>query len=169
MRNSLGWFEGLSPNAEHKRSFQWLLSHKSPLECKWYWATFQMRLQQLQDFIKRPRKLTGSNLVQTPVFGWLDNPESTYEELAQTVTTVNLTLTPQAIEQRFTPEAADTLKQQSQPEIELSVRLGVKAQLSCRLLAQRIIVDEANKRLSHLSYAEWLKPEARHRARSGSL
>ena len=61
-------------------------------------------------FIKRQRKLTGSRFVQILVFGWLANSKSTYEELAQTATTVGVTLTPQAIEQRFTPEAADTLK-----------------------------------------------------------
>ena len=61
-------------------------------------------------FIKRQRKLTGSRFVQILIFGWLANSKSTYEELAQTATTVGVTLTPQAIEQRFTPEAADTLK-----------------------------------------------------------
>ena len=251
------------------------------------------------------------------VFGWLANPNSTYEELAQAGTTVGVTLTPQAIEQRFTPEAADSLKQvldatveqviaadqqaipllkqfngvfiqdsswislpdelaevwkgcgnkpgdktsssvkiqlrwellsgginhfalthgttndkqitqtagalprgslrladlgyfsldelkccsddevfwltripatcevfdtesnhlnlqewleqQAPPEIESPIQLGIKAQLPCRLLAQRVAVDVANKRLSHLKYAEWRKTEAEHRARNGSL
>ena len=44
----------------------------------------------------------------------------------------------------------EALEQQSQPEIELSIRLGVKAQLPCRLLAQRVTVDEANKRRRQL-------------------
>ncbi len=35
-------------------------------------------------FIKRQRKLNGSDFVQTLVFGWLSNPDSTIEELAQT-------------------------------------------------------------------------------------
>ena len=38
------------------------------------------------------------------------------------------------------------LEQQAQREIELPIRLGVKAQLACRLLAQRVAVDVANKR-----------------------
>ena len=35
-------------------------------------------------FLKRKRKLTGSGMVQTLVLGWLSNPQSTYDELAQT-------------------------------------------------------------------------------------
>ena len=34
-------------------------------------------------FLKKKRKLTGSVFVQTLVFGWLANPDSTYDELDQ--------------------------------------------------------------------------------------
>ena len=61
-------------------------------------------------FIKRKRKLTGSSFVQTLVFGWLSNPCSTYEELAQTAAVVGTCITPQAIEQRFSESAAAMLK-----------------------------------------------------------
>jgi hypothetical protein len=33
-------------------------------------------------FIKRQKKLKGSDFVQTLVFGWLGNPDSTIDELA---------------------------------------------------------------------------------------
>ena len=62
-------------------------------------------------FIKRKRKLSGAAFVQTLVFGWLANPESTYDELAQTAASVGISITPQAIEQRFGESAADMLKQ----------------------------------------------------------
>ena len=45
------------------------------------------------------------------VFGWLANPESTYDELAQTAASIGICITPQAIEQRFGEPAADVLKQ----------------------------------------------------------
>jgi len=61
-------------------------------------------------FIKRKRKWTGSVFVQTLVFGWLSNPESTYDELAQTAATMGISITKQGIEQRFCQSAADTLK-----------------------------------------------------------
>ena len=60
-------------------------------------------------FMKRKRKLTGAGFVQTLVFGWLANPESTYDELAQTAASIGISVTPQAIEQRFGKPAADML------------------------------------------------------------
>ncbi len=62
-------------------------------------------------FIKRQRKLTGSKFVQTLVFGWLANPQSTLGELSQTAATLGINITPQALEQRFTQQAAKMLKQ----------------------------------------------------------
>lgn len=61
-------------------------------------------------FLKRKRKLTGASLVQTLVFGWLSNPQSTYDELAQTAGSVGISITRQGIEQRLTPPAAEMLK-----------------------------------------------------------
>lgn len=60
--------------------------------------------------VQRNRKLTRSGLVQTLVFGWLANPEASYDQLAQTAGTLGIVVTRQAIEQRLTPEAAETLK-----------------------------------------------------------
>lgn len=62
-------------------------------------------------FIKRTRKLTGATFVQTLVFSWLANPDATYSEMSQTAAAVGVNLTPSAIEQRFTQEAAETLKE----------------------------------------------------------
>ena len=35
--------------------------------------------------VKRNRKLTGSALAQTLVFGWLEHPEASYQQLTETV------------------------------------------------------------------------------------
>ena len=61
-------------------------------------------------FVIRNRKLTGSRFVETLVFGWLENPDATYTQLAQTAGALGTPITRQAIEQRFTSEAAETLK-----------------------------------------------------------
>jgi len=53
-------------------------------------------------FIKRQRKINGSNFVQTLVFGWLSNPDSTIEELAQTAVALDAPITPQGLDKRFT-------------------------------------------------------------------
>jgi hypothetical protein len=63
------------------------------------------------DFIKRERKLNGSNFVQTLVFGWLANPSSSLEELTQTAAALGVSISPQGLDQRFTKEAASFLHQ----------------------------------------------------------
>jgi len=61
-------------------------------------------------FIKRLRKLSGSGFVQTLVFGWLSNPDSTVEELCQTAATLGIDISPHGLNKRFTPEASDCLQ-----------------------------------------------------------
>ena len=62
-------------------------------------------------FIKREVKLTGASFTQTLVFGWLANPEASLEELCQTAAVIGLEITPQGLDQRFTPEAGGCLYQ----------------------------------------------------------
>jgi len=62
-------------------------------------------------FVKRKSKLTGAKFAQTLVFTWLANPDATYENLAQSATALGVPITGQAIEERFSPEAAACLKQ----------------------------------------------------------
>ncbi len=61
-------------------------------------------------FLQRRRKLTGAQFVQTLVFGWLAAPEATLEELAQTAAALGTAVSPQALDQRFTPQAAACLR-----------------------------------------------------------
>jgi hypothetical protein len=61
-------------------------------------------------FVQRRAKLSGAKLVQTLVFGWLANPEATYEELAQTAATLGVRISPQGVEQRFTEQAAQCVE-----------------------------------------------------------
>lgn len=61
-------------------------------------------------FIKRQRKLNGSDFVQTLVFGWLSNPDSTIDELAQTAVSIGVSISPQGLDKRFTPDAASFLQ-----------------------------------------------------------
>ena len=62
-------------------------------------------------FVQRQSILTGSKFVQTLVIGWLDNPDATYEQLAQTATALGAPITAQGLDNRFTLEAANCLKQ----------------------------------------------------------
>jgi Transposase DDE domain len=61
-------------------------------------------------FVQRRSKLTPSLFVKTLVFGWLSHPEATLEELAQTAGILGVPISAQGLDQRFTPEAAQTLR-----------------------------------------------------------
>ena len=60
--------------------------------------------------VQRKRKLTGDKLAQILVFGWLNHPQATLEELSQTASTLGVKVSPQAIDQRFCPAAAAFLE-----------------------------------------------------------
>jgi len=60
-------------------------------------------------FVRRQRQLTGAVFVQTLVFGWLANPDAALEELADVAALLGANVSPQAIDQRLTPAAADCL------------------------------------------------------------
>jgi hypothetical protein len=62
-------------------------------------------------FAKRQSKLTGAAFVQTLVFGWQANPASTLSNLAHAAATIGVSVTPQALDQRFTEGAAMLLRQ----------------------------------------------------------
>lgn len=61
-------------------------------------------------FMRRKRKLTGSALTQILVFGWLENPEASYQQLAETATMLGMKVSRQALEQRLTLEATKMLR-----------------------------------------------------------
>ena len=76
------------------------------------------QLAQETGLIKRQRKLSGASFAQTLVFGWLSNPDATLNELAQTATAIGVEITPEAVFQRFTPDASQFLKRMLDASIE---------------------------------------------------
>ncbi len=115
---------------------------------------------QLTRFVQRRSKLSGAAFVQTLVFGWLANPQATLEELAQTAATRGVRISPQGLEQRFTPQATQCLYQVLQagrasliaadpvtiPLVDRPIELGQKQRVSCRLIAVRVPESVANQR-----------------------
>jgi hypothetical protein len=61
-------------------------------------------------FCQRRSKLGGATFAQTMVFGCLGNPCTKLEELAHTAAACGAAVYPQALDQRFTPQAADYLR-----------------------------------------------------------
>ena len=62
-------------------------------------------------FVQRTSPLGGATFSQTLVFGFLGNPHASLEELTQTAATLGVSITPQALDQRFTAAAAACLEQ----------------------------------------------------------
>ncbi len=62
-------------------------------------------------FVRRERKegVTGSNFVQTLVFGWLSKGDATLGQLTQMAQNCDLEITESGLSQRFTKEAAEFL------------------------------------------------------------
>jgi hypothetical protein len=65
---------------------------------------------QTTKFVHRTSPLGGATFSQTLVFGFLGNPQASLEELAHTAATLRVPITPQALDQRFTPAAAACLE-----------------------------------------------------------
>jgi hypothetical protein len=57
-------------------------------------------------FVQRASKISGSAFAQTLVFGFLNQPEASYTDLQQTMALQGVQVSPQAIEERMTPQAA---------------------------------------------------------------
>ena len=62
-------------------------------------------------FIRRERKFTGEGYVQTLVFGWLANPDATLEQLCQMAATLGIQMTPQSLEERFSRQSSEFMRQ----------------------------------------------------------
>lgn len=61
--------------------------------------------------VQRVRAFTGSQLVQTLVFGCLRTPAPSLTDLTQTAAALGVTISPQGLAARFTPHAAACLEQ----------------------------------------------------------
>jgi len=59
--------------------------------------------------VRRRSKCTGAILCQTLIFGWLAKPDARLSDLCQMAATAGIRLTPQGLDQRFTPQLAACL------------------------------------------------------------
>lgn len=74
-------------------------------------TTTPTRLARSSGFCQRASKLTAASFVQTTVLGWLASPDATLHQLTQRAADVGVAISPQGLAQRFTPAAADLLRQ----------------------------------------------------------
>jgi len=70
-------------------------------------GTWAEEVNQVYPVVQRERKFTAATLARTLVLGFLSKPAATVKELAETAAICGVQVTPQAIEQRFTPRLAE--------------------------------------------------------------
>jgi hypothetical protein len=69
-------------------------------------------------FIRRQRKLTAAVFVKSLVFSFLARPDASVDELTRVAALLGITITPQALDERFTPQAAELLRLVLQASIQ---------------------------------------------------
>lgn len=62
-------------------------------------------------FVQRQSKMGGSAFARTLTFGWMNEPDATLEQLAQMASLSGVEISAQGLDQRFTPEAADFMRE----------------------------------------------------------
>jgi hypothetical protein len=73
-------------------------------------TTTARRLARVHGGVKRRSRFAGDTLVQTLVLGWLSNPQASLRQLCQMAAVRGVAITPQGLEQRFTPDLARTMQ-----------------------------------------------------------
>ena len=69
-------------------------------------------LERATGFVERSTaQLDGPTFVQTTVFGWMDNPEASYAQLRHVAASLGVSVSSQAVEQRFGAESAALLQE----------------------------------------------------------
>ena len=94
-------------------------------------------------FIKRTRKLTGEKFAQILIFSWLSNANAIYCDMAQTALSLGITISPQAIEKRFTEESAQFLLALLEKAFLQVVETGSTATALCCRFSSVIVADSA--------------------------
>ncbi len=61
-------------------------------------------------FVQRASKVDGAVFARTLVLGWMGNPRASLQDLTQTAAATGVKVTPQGLDERFGPAAADFLK-----------------------------------------------------------
>ncbi|MEX1158509.1 MAG: hypothetical protein WEC79_06220 [Thermomicrobiales bacterium] len=73
-------------------------------------TTTAPRLARVHGGLKRRSRLGGDTLVQTLVLGWQSNPRASLRQLCQMAAVRGVAITPQGLEQRFTPSLARSMQ-----------------------------------------------------------
>src|SRR5438876_12385504 len=75
-------------------------------------TTRAKELERESGFVQRSTaQLDGPTFVQTTVFGWMDHPDASYPQLRHVAASLDVSVSTQAVEQRFGAESAALLRE----------------------------------------------------------
>ena len=72
-------------------------------------------------FRRRRRKLSAAVFVKSLVFGLLSRPDASLDELTRIAAVLGVNITPQALDERFTPQAAELLRRVLQASLQAMI------------------------------------------------
>ena len=107
------------------------------------------------EFCRRRSKLSASAFVQAVVLGWLATPASSLHQLSQRAAGAGVAISPQGLDQRFTPAAVDLLRRVA--EAALGQALAAEP-VATGLLARFpavVVLDATTIRLPDALAGEW--------------
>ena len=113
--------------------------------------------QQAHDtrFCRRRSKLTAAAFVQAAVLGWLAQPASTLHQLSQRAAAAGVAISPQGLDQRFTPDAAELLRRVAEAALgEVMTGAPVERGLLARFPAV-VVLDATTIRLPDAVAETW--------------
>jgi hypothetical protein len=93
---------------------------------------------QASGFVKRSRRLSGAQFVQTVVASWLADPDASYETMVGVAADLGVSISPQAFAERFTSAAVATLAQ----VLAATMRQALSAQPAVVPLLDRFVAVE---------------------------
>jgi hypothetical protein len=106
-------------------------------------------------FVRRVRRWTGATFVQTLVLGWLGNPDASLSELTQVAAKLGVAVSPQALAQRFGPEAAALLARVLGAAIEQVIAAEAVAVPLLQRFAAVVILDSSTVALPDGLATHW--------------
>jgi Transposase DDE domain len=106
-------------------------------------------------FLKRRRKLTAAVFVKTLVFGFLANPHASLDELTRVAKTLGVTITPQALDERLTPAAAEMLRLVLQAAIDAMITADPVSLAILDRFTEVVVLDSSTVTLPEEFQTQW--------------
>jgi hypothetical protein len=98
-------------------------------------------------FCKRKSKLSATVFVRALVFGFLSRPDASLDELARIAALLGVTITPQALDERFTPQAAELLRLVLQAGIQAMITAEPVSLAILERFTEVVVLDSSTVRL----------------------